>query len=448
MHARLFLLSALSCGLTVAASTQEPARTYFEFQVSKPVRPKPGSVAPRYPVELRATGVEGEVLAQFIVDSLGVPVMASFRVLRSSHANFTEAVKVAVAETMYEPAELNGRKVRQLVQQPFVFALSPKGAAATGSPGRAAITPGARGDSARELLDERLAQMMNFKTTPAPRRGQIDGWRLTQAVTIDSGTGSPPRQMTIRFFHSAFGSRREISSIDIASAGPVVMLMDSSGKQLTMLLVARKLATVSRLPMFQQMLGVRDAYISYQSLTDLGTGEHIGGEPTRRFLTKATSGMTLWFDNRQCTIEQPLESEVWTVDNPTLRAALDTLAARSKALANGMLGTTASDQRVTGERPPGAIMRTVSHPRRTLPDGTVRTTTITAEVTEFFAGPLDAAFFDPPEGYRLMDVGSSMSTLRMDSISQVTASRIFGRMVDSTPPLPGETRRCVTQPAP
>jgi protein TonB len=79
-------------------------------------------------------GTQGEVPAQFIVDTLGEPVVASFKVLRSSHGLFTEAVRTALPEMRFGSAELNGRKVRQLVQQPFVFAVAGKeGAAPTTS---------------------------------------------------------------------------------------------------------------------------------------------------------------------------------------------------------------------------------------------------------------------------------------------------------------------------
>ena len=49
--------------------------------------------------------------------------MSTFRVVRSSNVEFTEAVRVAVQGTRFTPAKLNGNNVRQVVQQPFAFAL-------------------------------------------------------------------------------------------------------------------------------------------------------------------------------------------------------------------------------------------------------------------------------------------------------------------------------------
>ena len=85
----------------------------------------PGQKAPVYPPDLRIARTQGEVLVQFVVDTAGLPEMASFKVLRSSHALFTESVRAAVANFRFSPAELNGRKVRVLVQQPMNFNLSP-----------------------------------------------------------------------------------------------------------------------------------------------------------------------------------------------------------------------------------------------------------------------------------------------------------------------------------
>lgn len=97
---------------------------YFEFQVEKPVVPAPGSVAPRYPDMLRQAGVEGEVLAQFVVDTTGKAEPGSLKILKSSHDMFVQSVKNALPQMKFIPAEVGGRKVKQLVQQPFTFSIS------------------------------------------------------------------------------------------------------------------------------------------------------------------------------------------------------------------------------------------------------------------------------------------------------------------------------------
>ena len=97
---------------------------YFEFQVEKPVVPAPGSTSPRYPDMLRQAGVEGEVLAQFVVDTTGRAEANSLKILKSSHDLFIQSVRNALPQMRFIPAEVGGRKVKQLVQQPFTFSIS------------------------------------------------------------------------------------------------------------------------------------------------------------------------------------------------------------------------------------------------------------------------------------------------------------------------------------
>ena len=94
---------------------------YFEFQVEKPVLPAPGGCNPRYPVELRTAGTNGEVVGLFVVDTAGLVEPATFRVIRSSHGAFTTSVREALACMRFQPATIKGRRVRQWVQQPFTF---------------------------------------------------------------------------------------------------------------------------------------------------------------------------------------------------------------------------------------------------------------------------------------------------------------------------------------
>ncbi|HEY0970548.1 MAG TPA: TonB family protein [Gemmatimonadales bacterium] len=96
-------------------------QTYFEFQVEKPVAQIPGRGSPTYPSMLQSQGVKGQVIAQFVVDTTGRVEVSTFKVLESSHDLFTAAVKRALPDMRFVPAEVGGRKVKQLVQQPFVF---------------------------------------------------------------------------------------------------------------------------------------------------------------------------------------------------------------------------------------------------------------------------------------------------------------------------------------
>jgi len=99
-------------------------QTYFEFQVEKQVTPDPRNAPPRYPDMLRSANVEGEVLAQFVVDTTGRADMSTFKILKSTHDLFTNAVKAALPNMRFFPAEVGGKHVKQLVQMPFQFNLT------------------------------------------------------------------------------------------------------------------------------------------------------------------------------------------------------------------------------------------------------------------------------------------------------------------------------------
>ena len=112
---------------TKAAGLPANQQAYFEFQVEKPVSRAPGSVNPRYPSILKMAGVEGEVLAQYVVDETGMVMPGTLKILKSTHALFVQAIKDALPDMRFVAAEVRGRKVKQLVQQPFVFAIATPG---------------------------------------------------------------------------------------------------------------------------------------------------------------------------------------------------------------------------------------------------------------------------------------------------------------------------------
>lgn len=91
--------------------------------VEKPVLQLPTPAAIRYPTMLRDAGIEGDVNARFVVDTAGRVEKGSLVVLHSSNELFTASVRAALPAMRFVPAEAGGRKVRQLVEQRFVFEL-------------------------------------------------------------------------------------------------------------------------------------------------------------------------------------------------------------------------------------------------------------------------------------------------------------------------------------
>src|SRR5262249_37773551 len=87
----------------------------------------PGNVSPIFPEQLKLAGVEGKVLAQFVVDTTGIPLTQTFRIVERSDDRFVPSVREVVPNLRFSPAEVGGRKVKQLVSMPFSFLLGKDG---------------------------------------------------------------------------------------------------------------------------------------------------------------------------------------------------------------------------------------------------------------------------------------------------------------------------------
>ena len=91
--------------------------------LDREVVPLATNPTPRYPAELRSARIEGSVLARFVVDTTGQVVMGSVTIEAADHPRFAAAVIQALSRWRFRPAELRGRRVAQLVSQPFVFVI-------------------------------------------------------------------------------------------------------------------------------------------------------------------------------------------------------------------------------------------------------------------------------------------------------------------------------------
>ena len=76
------------------------------------VIPGPGL---RYPERRYAARASGIVLAQFIIDSTGKAREDSWRLIRTSHADFETAVRDSLANARWRPARIAGKPVCELV---------------------------------------------------------------------------------------------------------------------------------------------------------------------------------------------------------------------------------------------------------------------------------------------------------------------------------------------
>jgi periplasmic protein TonB len=86
-----------------------------------PVARNPG---PRYPRGLRNRGINGNVRIQFIVDTTGLAVLASLRILTATAPEFADAVRDVIGQWKFYPGKRGGVPVRVLVCMPLSFRVS------------------------------------------------------------------------------------------------------------------------------------------------------------------------------------------------------------------------------------------------------------------------------------------------------------------------------------
>lgn len=84
-----------------------------------------GSSAPIYPSELIAKAIEGAVLTNFVIDTTGRADTTTIQIVQEAHPLFVQSVRTAIPGMRFSPATVQGRKVRQAVEQRFHFRLTP-----------------------------------------------------------------------------------------------------------------------------------------------------------------------------------------------------------------------------------------------------------------------------------------------------------------------------------
>ena len=108
-------------GANVAGDGNDAGQPLFAAQVEKQASPRNGNSAPKYPSRLESSRIEGAVLVQFVVETLGMVDMSTLRVLESSNDLFAESTRATLSKWRFYPAEVGGRRVKQIVQLPLRF---------------------------------------------------------------------------------------------------------------------------------------------------------------------------------------------------------------------------------------------------------------------------------------------------------------------------------------
>jgi TonB family protein len=80
---------------------------------------------PEYPDSLRAAGVSGSAVVEFIIDPSGKIDRESIGIVSATHVRFADAVRTAILEATFSPARKAGRAVAQVFQLPVTFNAPP-----------------------------------------------------------------------------------------------------------------------------------------------------------------------------------------------------------------------------------------------------------------------------------------------------------------------------------
>lgn len=116
------LVSSASAGAQGACPPPPPiagSPVWFEYQVDQPAQFIPADTVLPFPdvsLNQRAPHTADFALAQFIVDTSGVPIAKSLKILMRPEGLVADSVAAAVLRWRYQPARARGCRVPQLVQ--------------------------------------------------------------------------------------------------------------------------------------------------------------------------------------------------------------------------------------------------------------------------------------------------------------------------------------------
>ena len=123
--ARPVAIIGLAIFAPVAVKGQQcapPASPAFEFQVDVPATAIPDSTHPHPAADRFAARSDdpSAIIVQFIVDTAGVPLPSSFRVLKAPSPQIADSVKTVFPRWRFTPARRGSCRVAQLVQTAVV----------------------------------------------------------------------------------------------------------------------------------------------------------------------------------------------------------------------------------------------------------------------------------------------------------------------------------------
>lgn len=116
------------------AMLSENDPTLSDLEVDVLAKPRRTNREPKFPSVLRGSAtldasykemVSGEVVARFVVDTLGCVDIRTFTVVTTTDSAFTEEILKVLPKYKYDPARKEGKKVRAWLTWKFLFYKEP-----------------------------------------------------------------------------------------------------------------------------------------------------------------------------------------------------------------------------------------------------------------------------------------------------------------------------------
>lgn len=174
-------------------------------QVERPAVLAPGNRGPVYPRALRDAGVQGTVIARFIVAADGSVDTTTIKVLQSDHKEFEASVRSALAGMRFLAATVGNKTVPQIMQQPFQFNLNRTGETAARVPNAPTTTAMPRPVVSTAPGEPSLLPGFVGPTYPRELRDAgVEGAVLVQFVVDRDGKIDLPTIKVLKSDHPAF----------------------------------------------------------------------------------------------------------------------------------------------------------------------------------------------------------------------------------------------------
>ena len=94
---------------------------YIAANVDKSAALDGVNAKPAYPADMLRRMIEASFSVYFVVDTTGRIDTSTIQIPPSVHPRFAQAVREVLVKWHFVPAEIRGRRVRQMMEQPFEF---------------------------------------------------------------------------------------------------------------------------------------------------------------------------------------------------------------------------------------------------------------------------------------------------------------------------------------